>query len=181
MLASTLQNHSTHNRPKPLIGNSLVLGDHRVAGRQHTMGHRCARMNQPLLQSQAVAGRSATILLTVDDQHRRIVQAVREVVREQGERAEQDRHRQQARMGQQQGGCHDRTVGEADRHGPSGKVVADAGCFDERRQFGRFGRNVSLVHPAIWKATEEGIPPLWQPNRECRALARSVPVRRPKA
>jgi hypothetical protein len=49
-------------------------------------------------------------------------------------------------MGRQQGCRHDRTVGEADSHGPSGEVVAGAGCFDEFRQHRRFGLNVSLIH-----------------------------------
>ena len=80
-----------NDRPKPLTRNSLVLGGNRVADRQHMMGHQCSSTNQPLSQSQAIAGRSATVLLTVDDQHRRTVQAVREIVGERGERAEQDR------------------------------------------------------------------------------------------
>jgi hypothetical protein len=58
------------------------------------MGHQCSSRNQPLSQSHAIAGRSATVLRTVDNQHRRTVQAVREIVSERRERAEQDCPRQ---------------------------------------------------------------------------------------
>jgi hypothetical protein len=42
-----------------------------------------------------------------------------------------------------------------------GRLPKGARCFDEFRQHRRFGLNVSLIHPAIWKAAEEGIPFLY--------------------
>ena len=46
--------------------------------RRSSRGRPTAHDGSPMRQSQAIGGRSATVLLSVDDRHRRIVQSVRE-------------------------------------------------------------------------------------------------------
>lgn len=70
-----------------------------MANRQYMTGDERPGTNQPLSQSQAIARRSAVVPVSFNDQHRRLVQTVREIVSERGEGAKQDRRRQEARMG----------------------------------------------------------------------------------
>lgn len=152
-----MQRLSAHSRPNPLTRNAPVVGGNRVADRQHMMGHHRSGTNQSLSQSQTITGRPSAVLLTVDNQNRDAIQALWEITAEWGQRPEQDRPAEQARMGQQQGSRHNCTVGEADDYGPSGETVTGAARFDEFGQDRHSGRNVCLIHPAIWKAAEEGI------------------------
>jgi hypothetical protein len=150
VLPLTRRNHSTHHCPKPLTRHSLVLGGHRVAGRPHAMGHRCAsREPSPSdLRLSFSASTTGTGVLPM-----RCGRA--------GVNGESGRKTgSPPPVGRDGPATGLPAVGEADRDGPSGEVVAGAGCFDEFRQDVRFGLNVRLIHPAIWKAMEEGIPVL---------------------
>ena len=74
------------------------------------MGDRPTRACQALGQEDAITRGSPGVLLAVDDQYRRVIQAGCHIIAEGRERSEQDGTRQQAWARQEQSRCHDGSI-----------------------------------------------------------------------
>ena len=73
------QQQSRAARSQPVPRNLSIQRRDRMSNRQDMMRHRRTSTDHPFAQPETITGRSAGVLLTVDDQDRRVIQSGRQI------------------------------------------------------------------------------------------------------